>query len=185
VLDLWNETKKGHAKIYTPKDEDRFASLVARHLNDDLQGRGIIVNREVEVRKGERTDIYVDAIAKDGTRVTVVVEAKGCWNPELRTAMKVQLAERYLVNARTTRGLYLVGWFYCDHWNESDKARKALCPPDRVALLNGLEQQAAELTTPSRRIEAVVIDAALRFPATSQPPKIKRSDEEVEIEDEQ
>lgn len=164
VLDLWNEPKRGHAKVYTPKDEDRFASLVARHLNDDLQGRGIVVNREVEVRKGERTDIYVDAVAEDGTRITVVVEAKGCWNAELRTAMKEQLAKRYLLDARTTRGLYLVGWFHCDHWADTDKARKALCPPDHTALVAELDQQATDLSGASRRIEAVVIDARLRFP---------------------
>src|SRR5205814_2148870 len=136
VLDVWNEPKKGHKKVYTPKDEDRFASVVARHFNDDLRGRGIIVNREVKVREGERTDIYADASAADGTRITVVVEAKGCWNPGLRSDMKDQLAERYLLDARTTRGLYLVGWFVCDHWAAADKARKALCPPD-IALLTG------------------------------------------------
>jgi hypothetical protein len=174
VLDLWNETKQGHRKVYTPKDEDRFASLVARHLNDDLHGRGIIVNREVEVRKGERTDIYVDAIAKNATRITVVVEAKGCWNPQLREAIKDQLAERYLFNARTTRGLYLVGWFYCDHWADTDKARKALCPPDGAALIAELDQQATALSVSPRRIEAVVIDARLRFPV-SQPAKAKKS----------
>jgi hypothetical protein len=164
VLDLWNETKKGHTKVYTPKDEDRFASLVARHLNDDLRGRGIIVNREVKVREGERTDIYVDAVAADGTRITVVVEAKGCWNASLGTDMKDQLADRYLLDARTTRGLYLVGWFYCDHWADSEKERKALCPKDRVALADDLAKQAVDLSASRRRIEAVVIDATLRFP---------------------
>jgi hypothetical protein len=167
VLNLWNEPKKGHEKVYTPKDEDSFARIVAQHFNDDLKGRGIVVNREVKVREGERTDIYVDAIAADGARITIVIEAKGCWNPDLFTAMRDQLVDRYLLDARATRGMYLVGWFYCDNWSDADKVRKAHCPSDKLAMTGRLEEQANDLSSNERRVDALVIDAALRFPVAN------------------
>ena len=52
-----------------------------RHFETDLMGRGIVVNREVEIRRGQETDIRVDAISygPDGTAetVTAIVEVKG------------------------------------------------------------------------------------------------------------
>src|SRR5262249_23587127 len=66
--DLWNTSKEGS----WPKDEQDVADYVARHLDEDLRGRGIIVNREVQIRKGigartgQRTDIHVDAVVPGG-----------------------------------------------------------------------------------------------------------------------
>ena len=63
-----------HTKIkgttYIPKDENSLSDYVARYLKNNLKNRGIILNREVEIRplqggsKGERTDIHVDAVIK-------------------------------------------------------------------------------------------------------------------------
>jgi hypothetical protein len=36
--DLWNERDKG---IYRPKDEEAFSDYVKRHLQEDLEGRGV------------------------------------------------------------------------------------------------------------------------------------------------
>jgi hypothetical protein len=94
------------------------------HLRRDLWNKGIILNREVEIRPrhgaggnpGERTDIRVDAVGFDSslrriTTLTVIVEVKGCWHAEVNTAMETQLRDRYLADNHCSHGLYLVGWF--------------------------------------------------------------------------
>ena len=51
VPDLWDGDR--------PKDEDHLSNYLKRHLSDDLNQQGIIANREVQIRKGEFTDIHV------------------------------------------------------------------------------------------------------------------------------
>src|SRR5262249_28038998 len=48
--DLWNEVAKG---VHRPKDEQAFSNYLVRYLRRDLQQRGIILSREVEIRRGE------------------------------------------------------------------------------------------------------------------------------------
>ncbi len=51
--------------------EESFSDFVAGHLQDDLKARGIIINREVQIRRslprteGQKTDVRVDAIKRD------------------------------------------------------------------------------------------------------------------------
>jgi hypothetical protein len=47
--DVWNECEGS----YRPKDEEAFSDYVKRHLDDDLGRRGVVVNREVVIRRGE------------------------------------------------------------------------------------------------------------------------------------
>jgi hypothetical protein len=119
VIDLWNEIRgKGKSFKYMPKDEDRMSDYVKRHLESELVGSGVVINREVEIRRGtgkgdgERTDIHVDAVVKSasGEALSVeraIIETKGCWNRNLRTAMGDQLVGRYLKD-NCRHGLYLV-----------------------------------------------------------------------------
>jgi hypothetical protein len=90
-------------------------------LRDDLNQRGIVIGREVQPRRGQRTDIYVEAVARGVSdpslqTVTVVIEVKGCWNAEVQTAVDSQLVGDYLRANGLTHGVYLVGWFVCDIW---------------------------------------------------------------------
>ena len=131
-----------HTKIkgttYIPKDENSLSDYVARYLKNNLKNRGIILNREVEIRplqggsKGERTDIQVDAIINKTNeevlkQITVIIEVKGCWNEKLNTSMKEQLVNRYLKDNTCQHGIYLVGWFDCEQWDKSD-SNKAKAP---------------------------------------------------------
>ncbi|MGN4781086.1 NACHT domain-containing protein [Bacillus cereus] len=127
MIDLWNESKENG---YRPKNENAFSDYIKRHLEEDLNHRGIIVNREVEIRRGygtgsgERTDIQINAIIKDHTeqrnkKITVIIEVKGCWHRELDIAMEEQLINRYLSDNECNYGIYLVGWFYCKQWRKS------------------------------------------------------------------
>jgi hypothetical protein len=102
---------------------------VKRHLDEDLRHRGVIINREVEIRRGERTDIHVDAIVptSDGQLYdseTVIIEVKGCWHEDLDHAMQTQLVDRYLEDNHCQQGLYLIGWFNCDQWDDVDHRKK-------------------------------------------------------------
>ena len=163
---LWDKVDRRSAK---PKDEDAFSDYVKINLDKDLKQRGVIVNREVRIHKGERTDIHVDAVVLEGSgmiydSVTVIIECKGCWNPELHNAMRDQLVGRYLKDNHCPHGLYLVGWFNCAKWSGRDGRRKQafrLCPNIDDARQK-LTAAAADLSKDSIRVKSVVLDASLR-----------------------
>jgi hypothetical protein len=166
--DLWN-SDKGQ---YWPKDEEDVSDYVVRHLDEDIRGRGIVVNREVQIRRGigggtgQFTDIHVDAVvagAKPGTysRLYVIVESKGNWNQDLFTAMETQLRDRYLKDNRCQSGIYLVGWFSCEKWKQDDQ-RKRRCPSMSIVEARcELAQQAAALSTDGFQIQSYVLDLSL------------------------
>ncbi len=173
AIELWNKIKKNKEYIYTPKDENEFSDYVKRRLNDDLKERGIIVNREVEIRRGEgnsqgeRTDIHVDAVVRNQCNevydsITVIIEVKGCWHRDLNHAMKTQLADRYLKDNHCQYGLYLVGWFNCAQWDDND-CRKRQSPKISIDEARiRFDAQAAELSQQSTRVKAFVMNTALR-----------------------
>jgi len=159
---LWNGDR--------PMDENDFSDWVENHLKEDLKGRGIVANREVEFRRlsqsgvGEKTDIVVDAVCKNKSgfeTITVVIESKGCWNKELKTAMEAQLLKRYLIDDQHRFGLYLVGWFYCDLWSASDY-RKKQTPELTIAEAQVIfDTQAMDLSKDGRYIKALVLNSSL------------------------
>ncbi len=114
---LWNKTKRG----YTPKEENALSDFVQMHLKYDLLERGIVINREVEIKRstgkkdGERTDLFIQAILPSGDIASLVVETKRCLHKEVSTSMKTQLKDRYLKEYKSTTGIYLIGWYYCKH----------------------------------------------------------------------
>lgn len=173
AIELWNKIKKNKKYIYTPKYENEFSDYVKRRLGDDLKERGIIVNREVEIRrgegegKGERTDIHVDAVMRNQCTevydsITVIIEVKGCWNPDLNHAMKTQLMDRYLKDTRCQHGLYLVGWFNCDQWDDNDSRKQRSRKISIDEARKQFDIKAAELSQQSTRIKAFVMNTALR-----------------------
>ena len=171
AIDLWNEMPGGK---YKPKDEPRMSDYVKRHLQDDLKDRGVVVNREVEIRRregqtsGQETDIHVDAVllgpeGRVRDCISAIIEVKGCWNQELQTAMETQLVRRYLRDNRCQQGLYLVGWFMCEQWDDEDY-RKGRTPKMTPAeMQTELNAQAAGLSTHHNVcVASFVLNAALR-----------------------
>ncbi len=158
---LWNEKPN-----FTPKDEGRLSDEIKVHLGEDLKQRGVIANREVEIRRGEETDIHLDAISqRPGSQgidtVSAVVEVKGCWNRDLEKAMETQLVGRYLKRNESPFGLYVIGWFLCDAW--ADEYRKKDSPDyslDEARIK--FDSQAAALSNPPLRVRAFVLDTRLR-----------------------
>lgn len=157
--------------IYRPIDENEFSDYVKRHLEADLKGRGIVANREVVISPENRIDIRIDAMTfskkgRDHDIVSVIIEAKGCWNAELQTSMKEQLAERYLKNNRCHHGLYLVGWFHAQAWKGSGQvkgdSKRCLLPRMTVEEAQFFfDNQAKNLSQAPTHIRAFVLDATL------------------------
>ena len=158
VYDLWNTND------WTPKEETFISDHVARHLENDLKNRGIVVNREVQIRRGQETDIHIVAVRerRDGSmdQVKVITETKGCWHPKVKTAMQTQLRDRYLKENQCGHGLYLVVWFLCDKWK--DERRKKKTPQWTLEEAQRFfQKQARDLSRPGEVLRAVVLDARL------------------------
>lgn len=163
---LWDNVSRVDAR---PKDEDTFSDYVKIYLEKDLSQKGIVLNREVRIHRGERTDIHVNAIihaasAESYDSITVIIECKGCWNPGVYDAMRDQLVGRYLKDNRCQHGLYLVGWFNCAKWSGQDGRKNQafrLCP-NIDDTRHKLTASAADLSQDSIRVKSVVLDVSLR-----------------------
>lgn len=167
VIDLWNEVKHN---IFRPKNENDLSNYINRHLHEDLIHKGIIANREVEIRSrygtipGEEPDILVQTIVTNGNRkhgITTVIETKCCWNQELFTAMKKQLYSRYLKNIQYKYGIYLVGWFNCKEWDVSDSRYAKASKLSIYETKQILEDQARSLSKENQVIKPFIINCAL------------------------
>lgn len=115
-------------KYLVPCDEVDISRRIAFWLEKDLaKGRGITVQREVQIKWNNRTDIEVRTvtIAGDGLRpLEITVEVKGCWHQKVRTALKEQLVDEYLTGTGRTHGLYLVVWTTCTRWRAAEDRRR-------------------------------------------------------------
>ena len=152
---LWDEASG------KPKDEGRLSDFVKFHLSNDLNRRGILINREVEIRnwpgkgRGESLDLLVQATTPLGVSVAVVVEVKGCWNDWVETAMETQLRDQYLVDTACHHGVYLVGWY-------GKQEKRKSCKRDLSTLRSQLDEQARTLSAGGLRIAAFTLDLHLQ-----------------------
>ena len=175
---LWSEwpdpkkdTGKRGPKIkhYQPKDEENFSRYVADQLGHKLKIKGVIIDREVEIRKGQYTDILVHAAPKSRSRgtfeqVTVVIEAKGSWHADIKTAMKDQLVDTYLKDNHCRHGIYLIGWFQCDFWDTNDSRNKPQMLANSIEeARDTMNQQAASLSQSDLDVRAVILDARIKI----------------------
>jgi len=113
---------------------------------------------------GERTDIVIEATsgANGGEPIVrLIIEVKGCWNKEVKSAMSDQLADRYLAAAPNTCGLYLVGWFLCDDWDCADSRRSATPNLTVDEAREFFGTQSRTLSDGTREIHNFVLDVTL------------------------
>ena len=172
VRDLWD--RQGSTQFYRPIDENGLSDLITRYLRQELKGKGIFANREVEVTRrpgapvGQRTDILVNTVrhGADGQPfdpLSAVIEVKGCWNRDLFTALDAQLIRDYMVDLRAPVGIYLVGWFDNAQWDNTDY-RLGQVPKATINEVQvHLDQQAAAAPE-GFRVRAVVLE--IRAPGT-------------------
>lgn len=173
VRDLWNDVGlRGKVRYYTPKNENEISDWLARFMRRDLGGRKIVVNREVEISRpagagrGESTDIHITAISDDPDRpvaIRAIVETKGCWHRELRTALETQLVSRYLNSTGNRYGVYVAGWFASEHWDPSDRRQAACGSITRADAATLLAEQADNVTHGGNVVvKSLVLDLTLR-----------------------
>ncbi len=151
---------------FRPVVEDDFSDYVKNHLYDDLS-QDIVIHREVEISPLTRSDILITilnlgALIPQNREISVVVEVKGKWNQHLMTAMEEQLLNDYMIPRSSPYGMYLVGWFESQYWNDSDwrynMHRRFTSIED---LRNALEEQAQEISERGFIIRPKVIDISL------------------------
>lgn len=166
---LWSEWNGA----YRPKGEEWLSDYVKQHLEQDLSPeRSILVNREVVIRKGEgrgrgeRTDLLVEAVVPETDQyavISAIIETKGCWNPELNTAMRNQLVDRYPnANDRCKHGLYLVGWFYCEQWDDTHSRKQRTPKYGLETARERFANQARILSDENVHVRSVILNTALR-----------------------
>lgn len=154
---LWNSQRNNK---YKPKEENTLSDFIKLHLDYDLKQQGIVINREVEIRRstgmrdGQRTDLYVQAIGDESIPVTIVIEVKGCWHAELITAMRTQLKDRYLTEHKSTHGIYVTGWYHCKHFRPRTKLKKK-------ELEGKLRRQASQLSNDNFLLKSIVLDCTI------------------------
>ena len=92
----------------------------------------------------------------------MVIEVKGCRNPDVRTALEAQLVNDYLKSHSLTHGIYLVGWFVCTAWTNSKNHLKATTFEDARTEATQLAS-AHDGTTNPEKVVGYVLDC--RYPA--------------------
>jgi hypothetical protein len=121
VDDLWLWKEAGLQRSnFRHKDEEFISDYIARWLRDTIgPDSKVVVNREVQPQRGDRTDILVQAWSqtpagrnRTETPLSVTIEVKGCWNPGIRNGAKTQLLEQYLRPFGRSHGIFLVAWFH-------------------------------------------------------------------------
>lgn len=173
IGDLWNSKRVSKQTDWWPKQEEDVSDYTARFLRRDLSDRGIVINREVQIRRGrsgempgQSTDIHVDAISHEGGQadhygaISLIIEVKGSWNDGLMTDMEGQLRDRYMKNNDCRIGIYVVAHFRADRWLPTDDRRAKSDRWKIDELRTQLAEQARELSG-SMLIRAFVLDASL------------------------
>jgi hypothetical protein len=172
VMRLWDEGD------YRPKPEEPISREIVDGLQSSLRDRGVQSTLETKLREGQFLDIYISATTSHlkNQTATVIVEVKGCWNRELKTAQETQLAMRYLKDRSSKDGIYLVAWFLCDKWDAQDP-RKEQTPKWEISTAKiFLSQQAAEINSNTgSSIRPFVLDATIEGAARSQTRKFKKA----------
>lgn len=166
---VWNYEGAGsNRRNFKPKDEESLSDEVARWLREDLApSSGIIVNREVQPQRGQKTDVYINAIdvsaLGEKPALKLVIEVKGCWHPEVFRAMETQLVFSYMKDNHLRSGLYLVGWYWCDKWTDDSKKQTKGCQMPLQVLKEYLSKQSKELMTKliDINVRSFVIDLSL------------------------
>lgn len=145
---------------YIPADEPEFMTRLSWHLSTLISG--VSLRSEVELNHGladvAGSEADIEAIARDGEReICVVIEGKGIWHKEVRTAITTQLHDRYLTGAHSYTGIYVVAAYRGEQWLQKDSRRAKADRQDVPELRAYLTDTAKQLTVPPRAMHVRVI----------------------------
>jgi hypothetical protein len=137
-----------------PKTEDEISDHLRNRLAQLTAENGLVVNREVQVRRNrtsgipERADLQVEAATGQAgpfATITLPIEVKGAWNDDLLTALRSQLVAMYMTDLHVTHGCYVVLWPDIESWGPGDSRRSDVRRLDRDAVTEELAAQVQEL----------------------------------------
>ena len=171
--DLWNTTR---GATPTPKAEEHVSSKLCGAVRAYFRDYAMAADREVEIHRrkvarssggesGSELDILVQAPARgtvSGDAIRVPIEVKLSGNDEARTAVRAQLAERYMPQLGARHGVYVVVWMSLprpEELREHHRPKWASIGAAREDL-----RQEAERVSKERgvHVRTIVIDGSLR-----------------------
>ena len=164
AINLWDHRGERH---FRPKSEEDVSDYIKNHFLDDFSG--IIINREVEIDPSSSPDLLVNTLTRTESLIqdeiiSVVIEVKGSWHPKLTSAMQDQLFEQYMKPRGLQYGLFLVGWFRSEYWDDADTKKNANVNEfdSMDDLKSFLDNQAKKLSSESFVIRSKIIDVSLK-----------------------
>ena len=171
--DLWN-TARGTKP--TPKAEEHVSGKLCGVVRAYFRDFAVAADREVEIRRrkvassrggepGSEVDILVQVptrgtVSGDAMRVPIEVKLSG--NDDARTAIRTQLAERYMPQLCASHGVYVVVWMSLPRPDELQKHHR----PKWTSIERAREdlREAAERLSKERgiHVRTIVVDGSLR-----------------------
>jgi hypothetical protein len=167
--DLWNVPKDGPP---TPKAEERISGKLCQCVKDYFENYAVTADREVQVyrRKSSRKvggapGSEVDILARvpapgsvSGDAIAVPIEVKISSNPDSRSALRVQLVDRYMSELATSFGIFAVVWMNATNLPKTHKP----VWKNIAAATRDLEEQASDASNSfGANVQAIVFDASL------------------------
>ena len=141
----------------------RLKGLLPRRVGDGQCT--VVVTREELSTRLQRTDLLVRARTVSGDLAEVVIEVKWSDNPALSSALRDQLAARYLVEAGRRHGIYVVGWANRQKWLDQATNGPRPRPVTIPVWTEALQEQARKAQEHHQGIEIGVRVLDLRWPA--------------------
>ena len=77
-------------------------------------------------------------------------------------AMKNQLLDRYLKDNDCDHGIYVVGWYFCKQWNDSESIKKKQNLSSIEETGKFFNNQTLELSSGPKKIKSFVLNCTLR-----------------------
>ena len=169
-LRVWNESDN----TCWPKDEKALSDELKRLLKSKLDN--MVVNREVEISPkisgtgSNLPDLLVECQTSESIIASVIIEVKGCWNPDIRESIKTQLYDRYMCDdTGFNYGIYLIGWYWCDKWDSEKKKGKIqhikvdnrFPETDINETIDYFNKQSKILSNNGKKVKSIVLDLSL------------------------
>lgn len=167
--DFWNTPKK---RSPTPKSEERVSGKICDFVRYYFRKYAVTADREVQIyrRKSPRKDdgapgSEIDVLVRipamgsvTGDAIALPVEVKLSHNEEGRTGLRAQLVDRYMIEAGTSFGAFVVAWMQAPNLPVAYKPIWG----DVAAAKAELQQQAEEVaSTDGANVAVIVFDASM------------------------
>lgn len=113
--DYWRTVVVRDKPQQVPKVENECRDRIKQYLEPRLNALHVGIGKEAAKVDDSRCDLQISHWTKRGGELRVPVEIKRAFHPDLWTAIKDQLIDRYALDpASSGHGIYLVLWFGAD-----------------------------------------------------------------------